>query len=501
MSAASPHPFARFLAAAPAHLGGAALVGLAALVASGIDGAVENADLAMVFMLAVLAAGLSFGLWPALSAAALAALTYDLLFLEPRMTLVIGHAGDGLTFAVFFAVAVATGGLSGRIRDQSRAVSSQADTVAALLAASRRFSAAADRCEAAEVLAEHLALGTGGQAVVLLPGAAGLEIVARSPVEAGLEPEDLAQAERVLAGGQPAESGAWRLYPLAERVGVAGVDVTRVGAQTDAPLVAALLDQGGVALERARLAAQAADGAALHRSDRLRSALLNSVSHDLRTPLSTVLGAATTLIDLGKSIRPAVRNDLLLSIREEAERLSRYVGDLLDMTRLEGGALVARRDWTDVREVLAAAAARVTPRLDGRTLGTDFPAELSLVRCDAALLEQALVNILENAIAYSRAGAAIETAAHEDRGNVVISVEDQGRGIPTGELEQVFERFRRLEEPSDRGKGAGLGLAIAKGFVEAMGGRIAAASPIQDGRGTRILISLKKEIETPGHML
>ena len=236
-------------------------------------------------------------------------------------------------------------------------------------------------------------------------------------------------------------------------------------------------------------------------ADRIEA--LASMGHDLRTPRATVLGSATTLIDYGSGMKPAVRDDLLLSIREEAERLNRYVGDLLDMTKLEGGALVARRDWIDVRDVIAAALARVSRRLGQRRALRDFPAELSMVRADPVLLEQVLVNILENAITYSEDGALIETAAFEDRGNVVISIEDEGRGIPTAELERVFEKFRRLEEAIDRGgergKGAGLGLAIAKGFVEAMGGRIAAASPIRerpDGSkgGTRILISLRKDI-------
>jgi two-component system sensor histidine kinase KdpD len=183
----------------------------------------------------------------------------------------------------------------------------------------------------------------------------------------------------------------------------------------------------------------------------------------------------------------------LTSIREEAERLNRYVGNLLDMTRLEGGGLNIRTDWVDVRDVLGGAADRVSRRLGERKVTRDFPPELALVKADTALLEQALVNILENAIAYSPDNSTIELAAYEDRNNVVLSIEDEGRGIPTAELERVFERFRRMEESTDRGKGSGLGLAISKGFVEAMGGRIAAASPIHDGRGTRILISLRKE--------
>ena len=180
------------------------------------------------------------------------------------------------------------------------------------------------------------------------------------------------------------------------------------------------------------------------------------------------------------------------SIREEAERLNRYVGDLLDMTRLEGCGLDIRRDWVDVRDVLGTAADRVSRRLGARNVTRDFPPDLPMVKADSALLEQALVNILENAIAYSPDTSTIELAAYEDRNNVVLSIEDEGRGIPTAELERVFEKFRRMEESSDRGKGAGLGLAISKGFIEAMGGRIAAASPIHQGRGTRILISLKK---------
>ena len=263
-----------------------------------------------------------------------------------------------------------------------------------------------------------------------------------------------------------------------------------------------MLDQGAVALERAELASATVEAETLRRSDQLRAALLNSISHDLRTPLSTVLGSATTLLDYGGTLRPEVYRDLLESIREDAHRLNRYVGDLLDMTRLEGGALNPRTEWTDVRDVLAAAIERVERRLGGRRLDRDFPAELSLVKTDAGLLEQAVVNVLENAIAYSSDGTDIEVAAYEDRGNVVVSIEDEGKGIPPAELARVFDKFRRLEQPSDRGKGIGLGLSISKGFVEALGGRIAAASPIHGDaatgfRGTRILISLPKA--TPTH--
>ncbi|KRB40220.1 MAG: sensor histidine kinase KdpD [Pseudomonadota bacterium] len=493
------------------HAGAVGLVSVAALLAGATFQVAETANLAMIFMLSVLISGLAFGLWPALTAATLCAFAYNFFFLEPRLTVRIGHPADVLTFAVFFAVALTTGWLTGRIRDQARAVSRRASAVSSLLAASRRLSSAAKQDTAAQALAEQLAAATSGAAVVLTPERDDLALTAASPPLDALPPGDMAAARWAWEKGEPAGAGtgtlpnsAWTFRPLQgvkARAGVAGVEPKALAAEDNERFVSALLDQGAVALERAEFAAQAADTEALRRTDRLRGALLNSVSHDLRTPLSTVLGSVTTLLDYGKSLDSRVQRDLLVSIQEEAERLNRYVGDLLDMTRLEGGALVTRRDWVDIRDVLRAAVDRVKRRLDKRTVARDFPVELSMVKADPSLLEQALVNILENAIAYSPDGSSIEVAAYEDRGNVVISIEDEGRGIPTPELERVFEKFRRMEEATDRGKGAGLGLAISKGFVEAMGGRIAAASPIHDGQGTRILISLPKETVMPGHML
>lgn len=493
------------------HLGALASVGAAAAMAMPVDRYVESANLAMVFMLSVLVSGLAFGLGPAVLAAAASAFAYNFFFLEPRLTMNIGHPADVLTFAVFFAVALTTGWLTGRVRDQAQAVARRASAIAAVLAATRRLSSAARAEDAATTLAEQLAAATGCKALVLTPSEGDLLLTAATPTLDALSPGDMAAARWAWERGEAAGAGTgtlpnagWTFRPLQgvkARAGVVGIEPQAIATEDGERFVASLLDQGAIALERAEFAAAAADAEALRRTDRLRGALLNSVSHDLRTPLSTVLGSVTTLIDYGKSLAPKVYDDLLVSIREEAERLNRYVGDLLDMTRLEGGALVTRREWTDVRDVLRAAVERVRRRLEARSIGWDFPDQVTLVMADASLLEQALVNILENAVAYSPDGTAIEVAAYEDRGNVVISIEDEGRGIPSAELEMVFEKFRRLEEASDRGKGAGLGLAISKGFVEAMGGRIAAASPIHDGRGTRILISLPKERRTPDMLL
>ncbi|WP_293681791.1 sensor histidine kinase KdpD [uncultured Phenylobacterium sp.] len=493
------------------HIAALGSVAAAGAVAWLVDRYVESANLAMVFMLSVLVSGIAFGLWPAVVAAAASAVIYNFFFLEPRLTMLIGNPADVLTFGVFFAVALTTGWLTGRVRDQARATSRRASAIAAVLAATRRLSGAAGAHEAATALAEQLAAATGAKAVVLGPAEGDLRIMAASPAVASLPPGDMAAARWCWEKGEAAGAGtgtmpmaAWTFRPLQgvkARSGVVGVDPAAIATEDGERFVGALLDQGAVALERAEFAAVAAGAEALRRTDQLRSALLNSVSHDLRTPLSTVLGSATTLIDYGPSIAEDVREDLLVSIREEAERLNRYVGNLLDMTRLEGGGLNARDDWVDVRDVLMAAAERVSRRLGKRHIDRDFPAELALVRLDPNLLEQAVVNILENAIAYSPDGTAVELAAYEDRNNVVISIEDEGKGIPTAELARVFEKFHRMEEPSDRSersKGVGLGLSISKGFIEAMGGRIAAASPIHGDHGTRVLISLPKAPSAPG---
>ncbi|HTI66104.1 MAG TPA: ATP-binding protein [Caulobacteraceae bacterium] len=496
------------------YLGALALVAAAGGMAVLADRPGQGANLAMIFLLGVLLSGLAFGLGPALAGAGAAILTYNLFFLEPRLSLAIRHPADVFTYAVFFAVAAATGWLAGRARDQASLAARRAETVGALLQASQRLSAAATPDGAAQVLAEAVCDAARAPALVFLPGRRGLVQAAGAPALAVLSPAALAAARQAWAQGVPTGAGTgevadagwsfWPLEGLQGRSGVAAAAVSRHKAAEEG-MVAAILRQGAVAIERAQLAAGAAEAEALRRSDRLRSALLNSISHDLRTPLSTILGSTTTLIAYGPSLEPPVRADLLESVREEAERLNRYVGELLDITRVEGGALVPRHEMIDVREVMDSATERVVRRLGSRRLSRDAPESLSMVEADAGLLEQALVNVLENAIAYTPDASAIEVAAFEDRGHVVLSVEDDGPGIPPEALEHVFEKFHRMDQPSDRHggavQGAGLGLAIAKGFVEAMGGRIAAASPVHEGRGARFLISLPKAIATHEHLL
>lgn len=488
--------------------GPAAAVGLVVLAAAVCDasaGALSDGGVAMIFLLAVLASAAAFGLGPALLAALSSSLVYNYAFLEPRFTLRITHTSDLLTFAVFFAAALATGWATGRVRDQARALSRQAARTRVLLEASQALSAATTPDTTAQALTDQIAAATGAAAVVLTPEPGGALRLAAGP--AGLKrmaEASEAAAQAAWTAGEAVTSD-WTFLSLVGaqgRIGVVGLRSPAPNPQSDAGgLLAALMRQGAVALERAALAGAAAENEALRKSDALRSALLNSVSHDLRTPLSTVLGSATTLLDFEADLNPKVRRDLLESIREDAQRLNRYVGSLLDISRLEGGALRPRQIWTDVREVVQSAVAGLGERRGARQIRRDFPRELSAVKLDPLLLEQALSNVLENAVAYAPDGSTVEIAAYEDLANVLIAIEDQGPGIPADALESVFEKFRRLEHPTDRGRGLGLGLAIAKGFVEAMGGRIAATSPVADGRGTRILIALPKAARMPKDLL
>ncbi|MBJ3786685.1 sensor histidine kinase [Devosia sediminis] len=485
------------------HLVGLVYVGMATGIAYLLDLQFERADLGMIYLAAILAAAILHGLAPGLVAAVCAFLLYNLLFLSPRYSFAIGSPTDILTLLVFLAVALATGILAGRSRDRARDAQRRAADVASLLVATRAFSRAPTRADAARALAEQATATTGAKSMVLLPREGDLEPVAGAPELAQLGAGAMAAARWAWERGEPAGEGtgtlpqtSWTFRPLQgvrSRTGVLGVEhLSALPGSDQEKLVTALADGGGVAIERAELALQSVEAEALRRSDRFRTTLLNSVSHDLRTPLSTVLGASSTLIELGDRLAPEVKDDLVVSIREEAERLNHYIGNLLDMSRLEGGGVKLRLEPASVETILRTAASRLSRRLGEHSVAYDFPAALPDVVVDPGLLEQAVVNILENAIAYSPDNTEISIAAYEDRAKVVISIEDEGKGIPTAELERVFDKFRRLEEPTDRGKGVGLGLSITRGFIEAMGGTIVAASPIHGDKGTRMLIALNK---------
>jgi two-component system sensor histidine kinase KdpD len=219
------------------------------------------------------------------------------------------------------------------------------------------------------------------------------------------------------------------------------------------------------------LAEQAQNAQVQVEAERLRSSLLSSVSHDLRTPLSVITGAASALVDQDTTLDATARRDLALTIQEEGERLNRLVRNLLDMTRLASGAVQITKEWQPIQGVVGAALGRLEGQLRGRSVGTDLLPDLPPVPIDGVLIEQLLVNLLENAGKYTPGGTPISISAHREKNDLVVEVADRGPGVPAELAQKIFEKFYRL--PRERvGGGAGLGLAICRAIVEAHGGRI-----------------------------
>jgi two-component system sensor histidine kinase KdpD len=255
----------------------------------------------------------------------------------------------------------------------------------------------------------------------------------------------------------------------------------------DERALTAILEQTAIAIDRSLLIGEAVRAAALEDNEKLRTTLLASLSHDLRTPLSSITGAVTTLRQLGDGMTAAERQDLLASIEEEAGRLTRFVVNLLDMSRIESGALTVRRDFIDVGDVVRTAVERSRKAFPASAIETSLARDLPFIRGDANLLEQVLFNLLDNAQKYGGENGAI-VHARRDGGDVVISITDEGPGIKPSDLARVFEKFYRGGRSDGRKAGTGLGLSIAKGLVEAMGGKIEAQSPAVKRRGTRMLL-------------
>jgi two-component system sensor histidine kinase KdpD len=288
----------------------------------------------------------------------------------------------------------------------------------------------------------------------------------------------------------------FRFRPLRTSRGILGVIGLKPDDQkNDLPdeddrAISALIDQAAVAIERIQLVDEAAKAQTAIESERLRGALLSSLSHDLRTPLSSIMGAVTSLRQLGEKMPADSRRDLLATIEEETGRLSRFVSNLLDMTRLEAGALSVKRDFVDVGDTIRNAVAHARANFPNRKIEVSLQPDLPLVRGDATLLEQVVFNLLDNADKYVPAGSPTEISVFAEGRKVVISVTDKGPGIPQPELERVFDKFHRVAPGDGRPAGTGLGLSICRGLTAAMDGTIKAESPIAGGKGTRIIIEL-----------
>ncbi|HLH51265.1 MAG TPA: sensor histidine kinase KdpD [Roseiarcus sp.] len=458
-------------------------------------------NLSMIFLAAVLLCAIRFGIRSAIAAAFLSFLAYDFFFVEPRYELTIAEPQEFFALVIFLIVAVFTGAIAGRARDQARSAQAHAKTTQSLYELSRKLSGAAsldDILLAATVYA-HKTLNARCVAL-LLPEAGELSLVSSWPPVDALDAGETGAAKWAFDKAEPA---GWRtgtlpnvrfqFRPLATTrgaVGVCGVEPTDPAAPFSPEqerVLTLILEQTAIAIDRSLLVGESVKTAALEENERLRETLLASLSHDLRTPLASITGAVTTLRQFGERIAPEQRADLLASIEEEAARLSRFVANLLDMSRIESGAINPKRDYVDIADIVRAAVERSRKAFPDRPTTVNLARDLPFIRGDSHLLGQVLFNLLDNAHKYGGESGAIVHARREND-DIVVSVTDEGPGIKPADLERVFDKFYRGGRADGRKAGTGLGLSICRGLVEAMGGAIHAESPAARRRGTRIVM-------------
>ncbi|KPF45121.1 sensor histidine kinase KdpD [Rhizobium sp. AAP43] len=482
------------------------LVALTTLLGKGIDAFVELPNISLLFLLAVLGASVIGGYAAAFLAAAFSALAYNFFFIDPVHTFTIAAPHEVFAVFVFLAVAMIAGGFASRIREQAEIARIRATALQSLFDFSRKLASTAKGEDAIWLAVSQLQASLRRKVVLLVPRGSDLGLAAAWPPDTELDVTDLTAARWSHDKREPAGHGTGTLpnsrfefRPLLGPHGIVGVcGIEHVGKRLDLNAersLTAILDQTAIALDRARLADETVEQAARLEGERYREALLSSISHDLRTPLATITGAVTGLRQLGERMTPENRDDLLQSIEEESGRMSRFIANLLDMTRIEAGTLKPKRDWVDVADVVQSAVERTRKHAPGRLIEIGLAADLPLIRGDSVLLGQVLFNLLDNAVKYG-GEEPINVYARRDGKDVLISVTDLGRGIPPEDLDRIFEKFYRRGKPDGRAPGTGLGLSIARGFVEAMEGTIHAESPALKRRGTRIIMRFRQAEKT-----
>lgn len=485
---------------------GIVLVGLGAAVLLQPRFGIENVDL--VLLTAVVAVAVRYGLWPSLLASIAASLAYNFFFLPPVYTFTITDPTNVAAFFFFMLIAILVSNVAARVRTQADTAIGRIRTTEQLYAFSRKLAGTATLDDVLWASAYQIALMLKVRVVLLLPEDGLLTVKSGYPPEDQLDQADLAAAnwawsnDRSAGRGSDTLPGAKRLFlPMRTGrgpIGVIGIDNDRTGpllTPDQRRLLDALVDQGALAIERVLLVEDMDRVKRTVESERLRSALLTSISHDLKTPLASVLGAASTMRDLAGALSDTEKRDLLATVIDESERLNRFIANLLDMTKLESGAIVPNTALHDLGEIVGSALRRASKILAAHKVALVLAADLPMLELDAVLFEQVLFNLLDNAAKYSLPETTIAIKSRRERDQVVLEVADEGDGIPPDELESVFDKFYRAQKGDRVRPGTGLGLAISRGFVEAMRGTIAAANR-SDRSGAVLTIRLPVPTQT-----
>jgi len=447
----------------------------------------ENVDL--MFLTAIVGVAVRYGLWPSLVATVAASLSYNFFFLPPVYAFTITDPKNVAAFLLFSLVAVVVSNLAGRGRTHTVTAQERVRSVESLYAFSRKLAGAGTLDDVLWATAYQIASMLKVHVVLLLRENGSIALRAGYPPEDRLEDADLAAAkwawEKNRAAGRDSDAlpGAkWLFMPMRTgrgQIGILGIcrdDAGPLLRGEQGRLLEALSDQGALAIERVHLVEDIERVRRVTETDRLRSALLTSISHDLKTPLAAVLGAAGALRDLGKSIDDSAKVDLLATIIDESERLNRFIANLLDMTKLESGAVIPNAALHDLGEIVGSALQRAGKILAKHRVEVELSSDLPLVKVDAVLFEQVLFNLLDNAAKYAPAASTVRVQSWRDGSCICLQVLDEGEGIPEADLERVFDKFYRVPKGDQVRAGTGLGLAISRGFVEAMQGTISAAS-------------------------
>jgi two-component system sensor histidine kinase KdpD len=467
---------------------------------------VEN--VALVFLTVVVGIAVRFGLWPSLFASVVSALCYNFFFTEPYYSFAVSDAKDVIAIVFFTIVAIIVSNVAARARIQAIAAMARARITESLYAFSRKLAGVGTIDDVLWATAYQIALMLKVRVVVLLPEKDAIRVRAGYPPEDTLDDADLAAAnwswQNNRAAGRASETlpGAKRLFlPMRTgrgAIGVIGIDSDKTGpilTPDERRLLDALIDQGALAIERVHLVEDMDRVKRTVETERLRSALLTSISHDLKTPLAAVLGAAGALQHLAVKLSDDQKADLLATIIDESERLNRFIANLLDMTKLESGALAPNIALHDLGEIVGSAVRRATPILAGYAVELDLAPGLPMVKVDPVLFEQVVFNLLDNAAKYAAAGSKVRIQGWREGAFVSLQLMDEGEGILSGDLEQIFDKFYRAQKGDQVRAGTGLGLAISRGFVEAMQGTITAANRT-DRSGAVFTIRLPVPAET-----